>query len=117
MIRHLKSQHAELYDELEAKNLSRQQRVREDKENNRSESVEGTKTAYVWKFFEKVGPSSAVCTLCKKCMSNVGGNTSGLSRHIEGKHSDLFRSVCYNCKSPVSENEGVNQQCQVCDSR
>jgi len=41
----------------------------------------------VWNYMEKVNAATAKCKLCRKELSIIGGQTSGLKRHLETQHT------------------------------
>jgi hypothetical protein len=71
----------------------------------------------VWQYIDKISESTAKCKFCKVELSCLGGNTSGLMRHVKAKHPGSIVSASQSPKQPKLAAFGVGPPRPVTESR
>jgi len=61
----------------------------------------------IWKYFNKAPEDKAICKKCKKEIGRKYGSTSGLWKHLQFCHGDLFKKL---------KEKEAGQQEEVIDS-
>jgi len=65
----------------------------------------------VWLHFEKLNKNEAKCNICKTTLKLNGGSTSGLKRHLDGKHptASLPSPSTSQQKMPTFQTKPISQ--------
>ena len=83
LISHLRSSHAEQYDELQ-----------EDGEvDSKAMNNSGARNSPVWQFYTEIGNNRVKCNKCETILKYYYGTTSGLLRHLRRSHPEDFDTI------------------------
>ena len=83
LISHLRSSHAEQYDELQD----------DGEADSKLMNNSGARNSPVWQFYTEIGNNRVKCNKCETILKYYYGTTSGLLRHLRRSHPEDFDTI------------------------